>query len=209
MRWFSKSALAVIALCACTTAASAAVNFTSPNPFDTNGYGPGESLVLGFRFGGQSRLFVFRRRSCRSAFPVWRPLPRAMRRNYGFAFPGFDSTFLVTSGSLSVAELLSRLAGRPITPSVLQRRDAGRFVHGQPADHPQSRQWRPNGRRHQPPLFLHLRRGGQCEPRGVQHAPQPAFEFDNIAAAISGVPEPSTWAMMILGFGLVGFSLAQ
>jgi hypothetical protein len=24
---------------------------------------------------------------------------------------------------------------------------------------------------------------------------------------VSGVPEPSTWAMMILGFGLVGFML--
>ncbi len=31
---------------------------------------------------------------------------------------------------------------------------------------------------------------------------QNAFEFDTLAVA--GVPEPATWAMMILGFGLVG-----
>jgi hypothetical protein len=31
-----------------------------------------------------------------------------------------------------------------------------------------------------------------------------AFEFDDIAA--SAVPEPATWAMLIAGFGLVGFA---
>jgi len=31
---------------------------------------------------------------------------------------------------------------------------------------------------------------------------QNAFEYDTLAAA--GIPEPSTWAMMILGFGLIG-----
>ena len=35
----------------------------------------------------------------------------------------------------------------------------------------------------------------------------PAFEFDNIAAAISGVPEPATWAMMMLGFGFIGLMM--
>jgi hypothetical protein len=37
---------------------------------------------------------------------------------------------------------------------------------------------------------------------------KPAFEFDNIAASwVSTVPEPATWAMMILGFGFVGFMM--
>jgi len=36
---------------------------------------------------------------------------------------------------------------------------------------------------------------------------QPAFEFDNIAATLSAVPEPATWSMMILGFGFVGFMM--
>ena len=34
------------------------------------------------------------------------------------------------------------------------------------------------------------------------------FELDNISlAAASAVPEPATWAMMLLGFGLIGSSL--
>jgi hypothetical protein len=38
-----------------------------------------------------------------------------------------------------------------------------------------------------------------------------AFEFDSIAAqAIPGaVPEPATWAMLIAGFGMVGFALRR
>jgi PEP-CTERM motif len=34
-----------------------------------------------------------------------------------------------------------------------------------------------------------------------------AFEIDNIA--VRGVPEPATWAMMLLGFGAVGFALRR
>jgi PEP-CTERM motif len=33
---------------------------------------------------------------------------------------------------------------------------------------------------------------------------QNAFEFDNITVNTSAVPEPETWAMMILGFALIG-----
>lgn len=35
-----------------------------------------------------------------------------------------------------------------------------------------------------------------------------AFEIDNVAIN-SAVPEPSTWAMMLVGFGAVGFSLRR
>lgn len=35
-----------------------------------------------------------------------------------------------------------------------------------------------------------------------------AFEFDNIAAA-GAVPEPATWAMMIIGFGMVGATMRR
>ena len=38
---------------------------------------------------------------------------------------------------------------------------------------------------------------------------QPAFEFDNIYAAVAGVPEPATWTMLILGFGTIGFLLRR
>jgi hypothetical protein len=33
---------------------------------------------------------------------------------------------------------------------------------------------------------------------------QNSFEFDNVAVA--GAPEPSTWAMMLLGFSALGFA---
>jgi len=37
---------------------------------------------------------------------------------------------------------------------------------------------------------------------------QPAFEADNLSVA-GGVPEPATWAMMLIGFGLVGLQLRR
>lgn len=37
---------------------------------------------------------------------------------------------------------------------------------------------------------------------------QPAFEVDNVTFS-AAVPEPATWAMMILGFGLVGASMRR
>lgn len=36
---------------------------------------------------------------------------------------------------------------------------------------------------------------------------QNAFEIDNIA--VNAVPEPSTWAMMLLGFGAIGFAIRR
>lgn len=33
---------------------------------------------------------------------------------------------------------------------------------------------------------------------------QDAFEFDGLAASVTAVPEPATWAMMIMGFGAAG-----
>jgi hypothetical protein len=35
------------------------------------------------------------------------------------------------------------------------------------------------------------------------------FLFNSAGALISGVPEPSTWMSMLLGFGLVGFALRR
>jgi hypothetical protein len=36
---------------------------------------------------------------------------------------------------------------------------------------------------------------------------QNAFEIDNIA--VTTVPEPGTWAMMLLGFGALGFAIRR
>jgi hypothetical protein len=32
------------------------------------------------------------------------------------------------------------------------------------------------------------------------------FEFSGVASTVGGIPEPSTWAMMLLGFGCLGFA---
>jgi hypothetical protein len=36
-----------------------------------------------------------------------------------------------------------------------------------------------------------------------------AFEFDNIAASMAVVPEPASWALMIAGFGMIGYALRR
>jgi hypothetical protein len=41
--------------------------------------------------------------------------------------------------------------------------------------------------------------------KAVFSSTQNSFEFDNVAVA-GGVPEPSTWAMMLLGFAGLGFA---
>ena len=45
--------------------------------------------------------------------------------------------------------------------------------------------------------------GGKTVTSVVFASSQNSFEFDNIAT-VSAVPEPATWAMMIMGFGLAG-----
>ena len=36
-----------------------------------------------------------------------------------------------------------------------------------------------------------------------------SFEFTNLASVVSAVPEPTTWALMILGFGAIGATLRR
>jgi len=36
-----------------------------------------------------------------------------------------------------------------------------------------------------------------------------SFEFDTLAASGVGVPEPSVWAILIAGFGLLGAALRR
>ena len=36
-----------------------------------------------------------------------------------------------------------------------------------------------------------------------------SFEVDNFRAAVSAIPEPATWAMMITGFGLLGATMRR
>ena len=54
--------------------------------------------------------------------------------------------------------------------------------------------------------FVSYRSTGPLISRVTFSSGQNSFEFDNIAA---GVPEPATWALMILGFGAVGGAMRR
>ena len=44
---------------------------------------------------------------------------------------------------------------------------------------------------------------------GNQNASLDYVEFDNVTSATGAVPEPATWALMILGMGAVGFAMRR
>jgi hypothetical protein len=205
MRGYLKSALVAMALGASTLTASAAVNFTSPNPFDTNGFGPGESLVWDFDSVANPNFSYFG-----SVLPVSIPgvaaAPAGDATLYGFAYPGVDATFQINSGSLSSLSFylgslddyntISFFSGATLIGSFT----GSELTIPNPANGDQT--GGDTNRRY----FFTFGAADNVN-RVVFNTTLPAFEFDDIAAAVSSVPEPSTWAMMILGFGLVGFSL--
>ena len=49
--------------------------------------------------------------------------------------------------------------------------------------------------------------GAGGNPNDIYFSAGPDGESNGLFGALAAVPEPSTWAMMILGFGLIGFSL--
>lgn len=203
MGQFLKSALVAVALGASTLSASAAVNFTTPFPFD-GPVGPGESMVMdfdspiaaGFTYVGGILPF---------SIPGVAAAPAGDATLYGFAYPGIDATLTSASslsslsfylGSLDSYNTLSFYSG----DTLVQSFTGTQLTIPDPANGNQA-----SGNTNRRYFFTF----GAADNvnKVVFNTTQPAFEFDNIAAAISGVPEPSTWAMMILGFGLVGFSL--
>ena len=205
MRRYLKSALVAVALGASTLSASAAVNFTSPNPFDTNGYGAGESLVWDFDAVANPNYTYFG-----NALPISIPgvaaAPAGDATRYGFAYPGSDATFQLNTGTLSS---LSFYLGSLDTYNTISFFNGTTLVASftgtqltipNPANGNQTAG--DTNRRY----FFTFGAADNVN-RVVFNTTQPAFEFDDIAAAVSGVPEPSTWAMMILGFGFVGFML--
>lgn len=205
MRLFAKSALVAVALSAFTTAASAAVNFTSPNPFDTNGYGPGESLVWDF-----DSVFHPNFSYTGSVFAVSNPTvaaaPAGDATAFGAAEVGSNAEFLVLSGQLTS---LSFYLGSLDDYNTISFYNGGSLVQSftgtdltVPFDADGDQAAGNTNRRY----FFTFGAADNVN-RVVFNTTEPAFEFDDIAAAVSGVPEPSTWAMMILGFGLVGFML--
>lgn len=203
MRGFLKSALVVVALGASTLSASAAVNFTTPFPFD-GPVGSGESMIMDFD-SPIAAGFSYVGGILPVSVPGFAAAPAGDATRYGFASPGFDATLTSAQslsslsfylGSLDTYNTLSFYSG----DTLVQSFTGTQLTIPDPANGNQA-----SGNTNRRYFFTF----GAADNvnKVVFNTTQPAFEFDNIAAAISGVPEPSTWAMMILGFGLVGFSL--
>ena len=51
--------------------------------------------------------------------------------------------------------------------------------------------------------------GGYNVNRVVLSSTANSFEVDNAAGTLAAVPEPATWALMIMGFGSVGFAIRR
>jgi hypothetical protein len=211
MRFFAKSALVAIALSAFTTAASAAVNFTTPFPYDANGYGPGESLVWDFDTVFNPNFSYTGNTYTGPVTNIAAP-PAGDTTTYGaaqpasYALPFADAEFSILSGQLtSLSFYLGSLDDYNTISfysgaTLIQSFTGTDLTIPDPADGDQA-----SGNTNRRYFFTF----GAADNvnRVVFNSTTPAFEFDDFAAAVSGVPEPSTWAMMILGFGLVGFML--
>ena len=207
MRILSKLTLAAIALGALTTTASAAVNFTSPNPYDTNGFGPGESLVWDFDAVADTTHFTFSGSTFAMSSPGWVAAPANDATNFAAAEPGTDAVFSVKPG-LELTSL-SFYLGSLDNYNTLTFFNGGTLVQSftgnqltipNPANGNQTA-----GDTNRRYFFTFGAADGVN--KVVFSSSAPAFEFDTLAAAISAVPEPQTWAMMILGFGFIGFML--
>lgn len=205
MRRFLKSTLVAVALCASTLSASAAVSFSSPNPYDANGYGPGESLVWNFDSVANPSFSYFGSVLPFSIAGV-AAAPAGDATLYGFAYPGFDATFQLNTGSLSS---LSFYLGSLDTFNTISFYNGATLIgsyNGSQLTIPNPANGNKTSGDTNRRYFFTFGDADNVN-KVVFNTTKPAFEFDDIAAAISGVPEPSTWAMMMLGFGLVGFML--
>jgi hypothetical protein len=207
MRVFAKLALAAVALAALTTSASAAVSFTSPNPFDTNGIGPGESIVWNFDGIADTAHFTFSGGTYSAPSPGWVAPPANDPTTFAAAEAGSNAVFATKPGfelnslsfylgSLDTYNTLSFFHNG----TLIQAFTGSQLTIPNPADGNQSA-----GDTNRRYFFTFDAADGVNQV--VFSTTAPAFEFDTIAASISSVPEPQTWAMMILGFGFIGFML--
>jgi hypothetical protein len=205
MHIVSKLVLAAFALGAVTTGASAAVNFSSPNPYDTNGVGTNESIVWDFD-GVANSNFTYTGGVYANASPGWVAPPANDGTNFGAAELNDSSTFSVKTGkfdslsfylgSLDNYNTISFYSGATLVKAYT----GDLLTIPNPANGDQGAG--DTNRRY----FFTFGAADDVN-RVVFSSSAPAFEFDSIAAAVSAVPEPKTWAMMIFGFGFIGFML--
>jgi len=221
MRVFAKLALAAVALAALTTTASAAVVFTSPtggvsglaapsNPgWDFEGGAGDDTTHFSYTGGG-----TFTGTSASAAAPLGDATHygAAGTGTYGTPAQGTPDTMFSTNpgyefltfsayiGSLDDYNTISFFHSGTEIGSFSGTALAAIAGNGTIADG--SKTGDEANRR----FFFTFDASDQVN-QIVFSSFAPAFEFDNFAATITGVPEPQTWAMMILGFGFIGFML--
>lgn len=211
MRFISKMAVAALALGFCSTAASAAVNLTGSTGLS---FHPGPAIgelmlwdfdaihVPNFTFSGST--FIGNHPNV-AAPPAYGLVPDATI--YGAAEPNNNAVFTEIGpqrllslsfdlGSLDTYNTISFYSGNTLVKSFTgsQLTDPNPAAGEQAGD--------ANNRRY----YFTFGAADDIN-KVVFQSTFPAFEFDNIAGALSAVPEPATWAMMIVGFGFVGFML--
>ena len=224
MRVFAKLAIAAVALAAFTTTASAAVNLTSPTGGVTgiNGLGAGQSAVWDFEGGAgdDTTHFSYTGGGTFTGTSTSAAQPLGDATHYGAAGTGTFGTpsqgtpdtmfstkpgyqflsFSAYIGSLDDYNTISFFHSGTEVASFSGTVLAALAGNGTIADG--SKTGDEANRR----FFFTFDASDQVN-QIVFSSFAPAFEFDNFAAAITGVPEPQTWAMMILGFGFIGFML--
>ena len=213
MRLVSKLALAAVVLGALSTSASAAVNLSGSLPLSTNpGLGSGETLVWNFS-SIQNSNFSYVGNVFTATVPNIAAEPAGLTGSFGAAEPASagqaftDATFSFTSPSLKLLSLSFDLGSLDTfntldfySGSTLVRAFTGSQLTATPDGNQTSDL---TNRRY----YFTFGVADDIN-KVVFMSSQPAFEFANIGASwTSAVPEPATWAMMILGFGFVGFMM--
>jgi len=207
MRIFAKLALTAVALAALTTTASAAVNLVGSTPFDS-APAAGESIVWNFDTTNDTTHFSFFGTTFPTSVLGVAAAPAGDSTPFGAAEPSANAVFSTNAGfklnslsfylgSLDDFNTLSFFHNGTLITSFT----GNQLTVPNPANGDQTGS--DTNRRY----FFTMDAADNVNTVLFVSNGKPAFEFDNIAAAISSVPEPQTWAMMILGFGMIGFML--
>jgi hypothetical protein len=208
MRFVTKLAVAAIALSAYSTAASAAVNLDHATGLSlAPGPGAGEVMVWDFDSTMDTTHFSFTGNTYPVSNPTVAAAPAGDATTFAAAQPGVDAIFSAKAGTILTS--LSFDLGSLDDYNTLSFYHNGTLVRafsGTDLANPNPPQGQQTGDDNNLREYFTFGAADGIN-RVVFSTTEPAFEFDNIAAAISGVPEPATWAMMILGFGFVGFMM--
>ncbi len=202
MRIVSNLTLAALVLGLCTTAASAAVNFSSPTSAELQLNAPaGYTTVMTFD-SAPATGWSFSGGITQSVSNTTAAEPAGDTSVYGAGEPGNSLTVTapkdlsdlsVYIGSLDSYNTISFYNGATLVGSFTGTALALPISNGDQL----------NGLTNRRYDFTFT--GGTDVNKIVFASTKPAFEIDNLA--IAGVPEPATWAMMLLGFGFVGFMM--